>query len=160
MTIRKVEEKDKEQLLNLHKIFHINFHHEELLQNSPILPIIKYADPKVSMKHAVDEMFDGSHISFIAEKDGEIIAFIGGKINELVYKVHNKEGYIDDWFVKETYRSKGIGKKLYDALTLEFKKLGCTHLAIGAYCENKQALDFYRKLGFFDFTVTLKKKID
>ena len=159
MVVRKVEEKDRSKLLQLHHDLHIKYQREHLLKNSPVQSIIEYVDPNSSMKESVEELFDGSHFAFVAEMDGKIVGFISGKINKLEDKTHNKEGYIDDWYVEGDHRSKGIGKQLFDALVDEFKKQGCTHLAISAYAENSEALELYRKLGFHDFSVILKKKL-
>lgn len=160
MLFRKIEEKDKKQLFQLQYKFHVMFHREKLLKDSPIRPIIEYINPDISIKKAIEEMYDGSHFCFVSEENGRIIEFITGKIMKHLGKVFNKEGYIDDLFVIEGYRSKGIGRKLYTLLLKEFKKQKCTHLGIEVYAENKKAQDLYHKLRFHDFILILKKRFN
>lgn len=140
--------------------FHNKFHRQELLVSSPIFPLVKYTNPKKSVEEAIGEMFKKDHISFVAEDRRKLIAHISGKIIERKGKVLNKEGYIDEWFVKKEYRGKGVGKKLYEVLLQEFKKRRCTHIGLDTYAENKEARKLYRKLGFKNYILIMKQALD
>lgn len=67
------------------------------------------------------------------EEGGSIKGFMG--LNE---------GYIEGIFVRDEYRSKGIGKKLLDHVKGKNKSL-----SLCVYEKNERALDFYRREGFF-----------
>lgn len=138
--------------------FHNIFHRRKLLVNSPISPLIQYLNPDETIHKAVSELLSKRLTTFVVEDNGKLIGYISGKIIRNKGKVFHTEGYVDDWFVRKNYRSKGIGRKLYKVLLKEFQKRNCSHLGIGAYAENKKAIDFYHKLGFKDFTLTLKKQ--
>lgn len=161
MIFRKFGKQDRAQLLKLLYEFRIDFHRNKLLKNSPILPMLEYKNRQKTMKKSIEELYDGSHICFLAEEKKRIVGYISGKIIELPHKLFDKEGYIDDWYVKESYRDKGVGGKLYNMLVTNFNKRKCSHVSIGSvYIDNKRVIDIYHHLGFLDFYLTLKKKID
>jgi ribosomal protein S18 acetylase RimI-like enzyme len=93
------------------------------------------------------------------EEEGEIIGYIVGQIRDRNPRVMDKEGYINDWFVKKKWRSKGVGMTLYNTLLKEFKSQACNRLGLYTNIRNKKTIDFYHKLGFIDESLTMVKKI-
>jgi ribosomal protein S18 acetylase RimI-like enzyme len=57
-------------------------------------------------------------------------------------------GLIEDVVVSESYRGRGIGKRLLEALIAESAKAGLKRLALGADHRNLAAIAFYQKHGF------------
>jgi ribosomal protein S18 acetylase RimI-like enzyme len=57
-------------------------------------------------------------------------------------------GLIEDVVVSESYRGRGIGKRLLEALIAESEKAGLKRLALGADHRNHNAIAFYQKYGF------------
>ncbi len=102
---------------------------------------------------------DKEMIILLAESDGKILGFIGGKIKNYEHKVFDREGYIEDLFVREGNRGQNIARKLFDGLVEEFKKQGCNRLGIDAFVANEKALSIYRHWGFIDKTIVLIRKI-
>lgn len=66
------------------------------------------------------------------ESDNEIVGFVG-----------MDNGYIAGIFIKNSMRSKGIGKEL-----LEFCKAKYDTLSLSVYKRNVGAIDFYKREGF------------
>jgi ribosomal protein S18 acetylase RimI-like enzyme len=157
--IRKVRESDKKQLYSLLYEFHVGFHREKLLKDSPILQFTSYKDPDQRIKSGVEDLFKDGSVVFVAEENGELVGYIHGNIKLKEFYISNKEGYIEDLYVKQDFRNKGIGKLLYGELLTVFKEAECTHVGISAYSENSQAIEFYHKLGFKDFVLEMKKAI-
>jgi len=55
--------------------------------------------------------------------------------------------YLEDLIVTESYRGKGIGKKLFDETIAEAGKLGVSGMMWQVLDWNQTAIDFYRKYG-------------
>jgi GNAT superfamily N-acetyltransferase len=55
--------------------------------------------------------------------------------------------YLEDLIVTESYRGKGIGKKLFDETVAEAGRLGVSGMMWQVLDWNQTAIDFYRKYG-------------
>ena len=80
------------------------------------------------------------------EKDKEI-----GRV--WLYVLHNnlhKEPYglLEDVFVEEEHRGKGVGKKLVQEAIEEAKKIGCYKLIANARSSKEIVCAWYQKFGF------------
>ena len=81
----------------------------------------------------------------IAELDEEIV---GVALYFVKYSTWKGKGlYLDDLFVSEKYRGKGIGKKLFDAFMQEAKSAGAKQVHWQVLDWNTPAIEFYKKLG-------------
>ena len=74
------------------------------------------------------------------------------------YKI-KKIGYISDLFIIRNYRAKGISSRFKDEAIKWFKKKNIKHISIAVHRENKLAYSIYRKWGFLDYHIELRKKI-
>lgn len=90
-----------------------------------------------------------SGIKFTAQEDGRAIgrAFLYILKNDL-----HKEpfGFLEDVFVQEDYRGRGIGKSLVRSAISEARALGCYKLICTSRTEKPQVHKFYETLGFKD----------
>jgi ribosomal-protein-alanine N-acetyltransferase len=77
----------------------------------------------------------------VAKLDGEILGYIIGEKNM-------DSGIIISIAVKKDLRGKGIGRKLTEKLLENFKKEGISVVFLHVREENKEAINFYRALGF------------
>ena len=87
----------------------------------------------------------------------QLEGFICGQVKVKKNRFYHTEGYIQNWFIEENLQSRGVGKALLDALTLEFKKAGCTHLDVDTHLENTKAIEIYEHLDFHKRLVTFFK---
>lgn len=80
----------------------------------------------------------------VAAFEGKII---GIAVYFVKYSTWKGRGlYLDDIVVTEKYRSKGIGKKLFDVYVEEAKRIGAKQLHWQVLDWNVRAIDFYKKL--------------
>ena len=101
-------------------------------------------------KYFLDEQF-----IFVAEEDEKIVGFITGEI------LHKEEWYtvqlgtINNLYVLEDYRHKGIGKQLMQTMMNSFREKGIETFELYAFSNNVDALKFYEKLGFKKYNVQM-----
>ena len=89
-------------------------------------------------------------IKVTAEEEGKILgwAYLYIMFNDL-----HKEpfGFLENVFVQEESRGKGIGSKLVEAAITEAKKQNCYKLICTSRYENSEVHAFYNKLNFKDY---------
>ena len=77
------------------------------------------------------------------------------KSNELIGgatgRDHFSHFYLDNIWVKEEHRSKGIGKSIHEEIVACVKKCGCKRILLSTL--NKKAVRFYLKLGYKQLSV-------
>lgn len=118
--IRKFEQADIGQVMHLWLNGNVEAH--------PFVPENYW----ISNYQMVQEQISQAEV-YVSENDGEIQGFIG-----------LADGHIAGIFVGSKYRSKGIGKQL-----LDYAKERYGALFLNVYQQNKRAVDFYRREGFF-----------
>ena len=82
-------------------------------------------------------------IFLVAEAGGEICGYIG------CYYVLD-EGYITNVAVSESFRRRGIAKKLIEELILRARKLELSFVTLEVRSKNEPAISLYKGLGFCD----------
>lgn len=156
MNIRRLQQEDAKQMHNLVKDFWTTTCRLEKL------PVDIYKFEKLK---SVDQTIEEERhkymdwISFVAEEEDQLIGFIVGKVTEKPHKEMERIGYIEEFFVIEPNRSKGIGAQLFDKLISEFKKEGCTAVSTDSYVANTSAVKYYMKKGFIPRTTTFIRAI-
>jgi GNAT superfamily N-acetyltransferase len=82
----------------------------------------------------------------VVEEEGGLIAY---EIHFLTYSsfLARPTLYLEDLFVLPEHRHRGIGRRLFDALSREARRAGCGRMEWMALGWNKVARRFYEKLG-------------
>lgn len=86
-------------------------------------------------------------IKFVAEEDGREI----GRVFLYILKndLHDQPfGFLEDVFVGEAHRSRGLGGDLVKAVIAEAKAQGCYKLICTSRHSNEKAVAFYERFGF------------
>jgi len=160
MNIRKAKHEDKKQLIKLMDEFN-DYYYENNIFSPEFKPFWEYKDKIAIFTETVEEwLTDKKHYMFVSEERKHLLGYICGHVQNRAPRVLDKEGYIDDWFVRKNWRSKGLGRALFDALVKEFKKEHCNRLGLLTKVGNKHAIDFYHKLGFIDESLTMVRKLE
>jgi|SRR3989344_2936487 len=84
-----------------------------------------------------------------AREEGKIL---GSAYLYIMFNDLHKEpfGFLENVFVKEGYRGKGVGSKLVEAVIAEAKKQNCYKIICTSRYENSKVHAFYSKFGFKD----------
>ena len=97
---------------------------------------------------------------FLALDNDEIAGFTLISIKDEIPIYKNKKiGRINDLYVKKGHRGRAISSALKDRSLEWFKSKGINSVSIPMYPDNKHAHSVYKKWGFFDYKVEMRKKI-
>lgn len=142
--IRLAKEKDLDQVNIIRK-------QVKVLHTKGEPKIFKSGFPK-NLKNYANE-FVGSKKKFIIVSenngiiDGYAMIILTCK-KENIYRFEQKFVNIDDFGVLKNEQHKGIGTKIIAYIKKFAKKHGYNRLELNAWAFNKNALDFYEKMGF------------
>lgn len=96
---------------------------------------------------------------WVAEDNNKVIGYLAGSIIGKTSCATKTLAELDNFYIDEKYRRKGIGKKLVE----EFKKYcilqGIEEMKVTASYKNINAREFYKNNGFGDFEITYKMKL-
>lgn len=156
MQIRKLEQKDKTQMLALMEEFWMKHHRGELLTGE-IKEISELKNPLHQMEIELNQYFNW--ITFVAEENNELLGFVSARITTEEDLVLDKVGYIEELFVTKKARGQKLGQVLFEKVISELESNGCKVLRTSAFINNTPALSLYRKYGFIDEAIELVKKV-
>ena len=95
---------------------------------------------------------------FIAYANNEPVGYIALANKNFGYR-KSKYLEIENIGVEPKFRSQGIGHLLVEKAGQYAKEIGDTKLFVSAYWQNTQAINFYKKNGFYETGVELDKKL-
>jgi (aminoalkyl)phosphonate N-acetyltransferase len=88
-----------------------------------------------------------NNVYLVAKQDNEVVGFLSCHVQFLLH--HSaRVAEIQEMFVAEKFRSKGIGKKLLDDLKMRMKKRGVAHIEAVSNRRRKEAHKFYEREKF------------
>ena len=96
---------------------------------------------------------------FVVMDGDKVVGYLAGGDVEMNWRDFSKAGYLDNMFVLEGYRGKGVGRMLYGAFVDWCKEKGLKNIRVGALFKNKGAIGFYEKMGFGGYELFLESKI-
>ena len=93
---------------------------------------------------------------FIAEYKGNPVGFTVAQIEKNpVFPKYTKRGHIGPTFIKKEYRNKNIGSKLLKEALNWFKSKKIKLVQVSIIAKNNNALKFWRKKGFKDYSMRM-----
>jgi GNAT superfamily N-acetyltransferase len=110
---------------------------------------------KIGETYYLDKIKNKNSFAAIAEVGGEPVGYIVGSIKKLHYRTI-RIAEIENMFVLEKFRSKGIGSKLVSAFKKWCYQNKVRKLHVGAIVLNKRAINFYKKQGFREYELYLE----
>lgn len=124
---------------------------------------------KTEARHFTREAFaerlkNPSHTIYIAETDtGEVVGYAFAWI--IFYRNHSTYidfdcFYIDDVCVLQSYRRKGIGKRLFECCKQKAQEEKCKMIELGVWGFNKDAIAFYEICGMRECVRRMEYRLD
>ncbi len=160
--IRKARLKDIPEIMKMWKVF-MQEHDMMVTSKNPSLKPYHAMRSEAAAnfeKYAKRCIHSKSAVIFLAEKDDEIIGYCLCiiKKNIPVFKIE-KLGHIGDLYVKKEHRKLGISSMFRKEALSWFKTKGIKHASIMVSPENTKAHRIYKKWGFTDFHIEMRKKL-
>ncbi len=95
----------------------------------------------------------------VALSRGKIVGFLVAMVTEpLPIFVEREYGSLNDMFVKEEHRGKGLGKRLMETAIEWFKEKKIRRIELRVGASNRDAIAFYESHGFKIRAHTMKKE--
>lgn len=99
---------------------------------------------------------------FVAEENGDVMGYVCVWIErqpEELISTLTEYAYISDVIVMPPYRGKGIAKTLLEAAEQHATLCGMKTITLNVLTKNDHAIEMYKKIGFKDYEMRLKKQI-
>jgi ribosomal protein S18 acetylase RimI-like enzyme len=106
--------------------------------------------------HLRDQIEGDSPCVIVAIADDCMAGYAYGQVLRRPTLAGGDCGYIADLCVRESYRGRGIGRRLYQTLRATFIALGLASIEVQVVRANPASQAFWRKMGFADFLRTLR----
>jgi ribosomal protein S18 acetylase RimI-like enzyme len=106
-------------------------------------------------KKLADGKYGKCYIAYLEDKPVGYVALV---IKDFGYR-KSKYIEIENIGVDPEYRSQGIGKLLVEETIKWAKEQKATKLFVSAYWNNKKAINFYKKNGFYETGIELDRKL-
>ena len=101
---------------------------------------------------------------FLAIDGNEVMGLIVGLINNDDEEMYDfkapRRGRITELVVSNKVRGQGIGTALMKRMEDYFRSVGCKGILIDVFAYNENAYKLYKRLGYFDRSIEMMKKID
>ena len=162
ITIRTAKLKEAGLITDMWKEF-MKYHDEILAKKNPKLKpyLIKKKNAPQNFKAFIQKNIRSRNaVVHIAEIDGKAAGYHLSYIKPIipVFKL-DKIGYMADLFVKKEFRGLGISSRFKEEAFKWFKKKGMKHASIAVYFDNTGPHSIYKKWGFMDYHVEMRKKL-
>lgn len=151
--IRKAKASDLESILALNKKL---FLHEEQFNHKYNLDWT-YSD--TGRNYFQGRLANKNSIIFIAEDNGVAVGYILCFTDSFPYRAINPICEIENMFIEESHRSKGVGSELVKKVKQEAKRQKVKLLRVGAIAQNERAINFYKTNGFMEVNLFLENEI-
>ena len=156
MKIRKARQGDIENILQLK----LKLKNQDVKTDFYLRPAEEAKDAyKKYLIHDLKKQ-DIDRIVLVAVEDTKIIAYIRGTLTKTLDVLNvGLRGVMDNLYVEEKYRRKGIAKKLIEELIKWFKEKNVDVMTVHVYSSNLKAIVLYKKFGFKEYTINMNRKL-
>lgn len=156
MTIREAKEADLKAICGLSN--EINAEHYTYMPNDFVKPDGSQRDEPYWLGFLSKDNFT----VFVAEEDSLLVGAVAVSVSSSApqpFLTFRPRGHIATIVVTESYRGRGIGRALMSAAEAYVKENGAEDIKLEVMAFNTHALDFYRELGYGNFSFRLSKHL-
>lgn len=93
---------------------------------------------------------------FVVEVEERVVGYLAGGIRKGEEWLKPKRSEIDNMFVAEGFRGRGIGKTLAEEFVKWSKEQGVKKVIVNAFWGNEDSIKFYKKVGFNSYDISLQ----
>jgi len=121
---------------------------------------LKWTFGKVGTTYFKKNISGKNSFVFVAENEGKIIGYLCGVMRDCPYdyRIIPKYAELENMIVDEEFRGEGIGEMLTKEFLKWCKGKKANVISVNASIQNKNGIEFYRKMGFKDYSLTLEIK--
>lgn len=94
--------------------------------------------------------------ALVTEDNGEMVGYASVSIKKTTFRKRSKLAVLEQLFVNDDYRGKGVGTLLMQEVKRKLKAREVPRLQLYAVKSNEKAIDFYKKNGFIEFLSVLE----
>jgi ribosomal protein S18 acetylase RimI-like enzyme len=143
LTIRKAASSDVEIIVVLRLLLQ-----EHAEKSNPLIWRITEEGKRLLKQTVENELLNGNIEVLVAEADDKIIGFVQGEVTRRSDHMPRIVGQISLVYVVKQFRRKGVGTRLMKELCKFFSSSKVKDLAVRYIISNKEAEEFWKKLGF------------
>lgn len=152
--IRKLEEDDIDGICELWQQFAAM---REQMTDSPIL---NEDAADYFFGYATGLLQRRDTLCLVAEDGGDIVGYlIASKQRRPPIYYHTRVAYLSDAYIAKSHRKQGILKRFVDELEAWSEREGVTAIDVQIFRNNELAQEIYRRLGFHDYRVLMRKEV-
>jgi|JI10StandDraft_1071094.scaffolds.fasta_scaffold35805_4 GNAT superfamily N-acetyltransferase len=157
-TLRRASRADRTVLRALHRALYVD-HHGSIVPAS-IAPLLEYRDFERVLRDDIDGLIDHPNAAvLVAERDGRVVGYITGHMEEEPERRMPRRGVVEDWFVEPAARGERIGAALLAALEDVFREARCDLIESATWSFNEGAVRAHEALGFEAYQVRFRKPL-
>ncbi len=159
VSIRTATRADRSCLLAFHHSLYVD-HHRALVPEV-LRPLGAYRDLARALREDVDALLSHPQaiVLLAAEEGADPVGYATGRVEVDERRELSPRGIVEDWYVDEGHRGKGIGTRLLQALLDAFRSRRCEVAESTTWPGNVSALEKHRAAGFVEVEVRLRRRL-
>ena len=149
LTIRRAASSDAKKIVELRLLSQ-----EHAEKSNPLIWRITEQGKKLLKQKVENDLADNNIMVLLAETNGKIIGYVQGEVTSRSDHTPRTVGHVSLMYVVKQFRRKGVGRRLMKELCKFFNSNKAEDLTVRYIIGNKEAEEFWRKLGFESIITT------
>jgi len=154
----KIRKAKPEDVSEIQKLYYKLLKYEDANFSRIIDP--KWIKTEAGKRSILKRLKDPKQLVIVAVKGNKLVGFLKGEyFKATAYKRIKRDSEITSIYVDEKYQNNRIGPKLIDEFERWARVKKCDQIKLEPYYNNDRAIKFYKREGYKDYVVMLRKKI-